>query len=72
MKKFLAFLKTIPAMPPASYAPPRPDLILADLKKVGDQLVADGFDDNLGMTALSLFITAYMVLPILLLTGMIG
>lgn len=73
LKEFWAFCKTIPAMPPASYAPPRLDLIKADLKKAADQLSADGFNNEtmhgiMGTLALGV----YLILPILMLTGMIG
>lgn len=73
LKDFWAFCKTIPVMPPASYTPPRFDLIKADLKKAADQLSADGFNNGtvhgiMGTAALA----AYLIIPILMLTGMIG
>lgn len=74
LKDFWAFCKTIPVMPPGTtFAPPRPDLIMADLKKAAGQLSEDGFNNEsvhgiMGTAALA----AYLILPILMLTGIIG
>jgi hypothetical protein len=51
----------------------RPDLLVADLKKAAGQLSDDGFNNDsmhglMGILALA----AYLILPILMLTGVIG